>query len=134
MGERAERHARAIREVYGGFGTGDMPRVLASLSPDVVWHVPEHHGRLSGDRKGREEVLGLFGTMFELSEGTLRAEIIDVAASDEFAAVYVHATGSARGNILDDTPVHLFRFDSDGIVVEATQYPLNRDMQDAFWS
>ena len=134
MGERAERNARAIREVYASFGTGDMGALAARLSPDVVWHVPEHHGQLSGDRKGHEEVFGLFAKMFELSEGSLRAEIVDVLASDDRAAAYVHATGNARGNILDDTPLHLFRFDENGIVEEVTQYPLDKDMHEEFWS
>jgi ketosteroid isomerase-like protein len=133
MGERAERNAQVVRGIYGSIAQGDMPAVLAALSADVVWHTPEGHGRLSGDRKGHDEVLGLFGLMFELSEGTLRAEILDVVASDDHAAARVHATARARGKVLDDRPVHLYRFGEDGLVVEVAQYPFNRDGRNAFW-
>ena len=134
MGERAERNARLLREGYEAFGSGDLEKVGQLFSPDVVWHTPENHGRLSGDHKGWGEVAEFFIRTMELSEGTFRIEILDILASDEYAAAYVHVTGNARGRILDDYPVHLFRIDDEGIVVEITQYPLNQSVVNAFWS
>ena len=134
MGERAERNARLLREGYEAFGSGDMARLSEMFSPDIVWHTPEHHGQLSGDHKGFGEVVEFFQQTMELSGGTFRIEILDVPASDERAAAYVHVTGNGGGRILDDYPVHLFRYDDDGIVVEITQYPLNQSVVDAFWS
>jgi ketosteroid isomerase-like protein len=134
MSERAERNAAALREGYEAFGTGDLAKVGELFAPDVVWHTPEHHGQLSGDHKGWDEVAAFFMKSMELSEGTFRIEVLDILASDDHAAAYVHVTGNGRGRILDDYPVHLFRLDSEGIVQEITQYPLNQSVVDAFWS
>ncbi len=123
-----------LREGYEAFARGDMARLGEMWSPDIVWHTPEHHGQLSGDHKGFGEVVEFFQRTMELSEGTFRIEVLDILASDERAAAYVHVTGNGRGRILDDSPVHLFRCDDDGIVLEVTQYPLNQSVADAFWS
>jgi ketosteroid isomerase-like protein len=134
MGERAERNARIVREGYEAFGSGDLAKVQEMFSPDVVWHTPEHHGVLSGDHKGWDEVAGFFMKTMELSEGTFRIEVLDLTSSDEHVAAYVHVTANGRGRILDDSPIHLFRLGEDGIVQEITQYALNQSNVDAFWS
>jgi ketosteroid isomerase-like protein len=134
MGERAERNAALLREGYAAFGSGDLATVQAMFSPDAVWHTPENHGQLSGDHKGWDKIAEFFMKTMELSEGTFRIEVLDIMASDEFVAGYVHVTGSARGRMLDDSPVHLYRIDDEGIVVEITQYPLNQSNVDEFWS
>ena len=134
MGERAERNAALLREGYEAFSTGDMARLSEMFAPDVVWHTPEHHGVLSGDHKGWAEVAEFFLQTMTLSEGTFRIEILDIMASDERVAAFLHVTGNGRGRILDDSPIHLFRLDDEGIVQEITQYPLNQSVVDAFWS
>ena len=134
MSERTDRNARLMREGYEAFGSGDLAKLAGMFSPEVVWHTPEHHGQLSGDHKGWDEVAAFFLQTMELSEGTFWIEVLDILASDDRAAAYVHVTGNGRGRILDDYPVHLFRIDEDGIVVEITQYPLNQAVVNAFWS
>lgn len=134
MSERAERNAARLREGYEAFGSGDLAKVAEMFSPDLVWHTPDQHGRLGGDHKGWDEVAEFFMKSMELSEGTFRIEILDILASDDRAAGYVHVTANARGRLLDEYPVHLFRYDDDGIVQEVTQYHLNADGPDAFWA
>ena len=134
MGDRAERNERIVREGYEAFGSGDLAKVQEMFAPDVVWHTPENHGVLSGDHKGWDEVAMLFLQTMTHSRGTFRIEILDVLASDERVAAYVHVTGNGRGRILDDSQIHLFRLDEDGIVQEITQYPLNQSVVNAFWS
>jgi hypothetical protein len=70
----------------------------------------------------------------ELSEGTFRIEILDIPASHDHVAGYVHLTGSARGKILDDYPVHPYRVNDEGLIAEITQYPLNHSNVNDFWS
>jgi ketosteroid isomerase-like protein len=134
MSERAERNAARLREGYEAFGTGDLAKVREMFSPDIEWHTPDRHGRLGGDHRGWDEVATFFMRSMELSGGTFRIEVLDVLASDDRAAAYVHVTGDARGRIPDDFPLHLFRMDEDGIVQEVTQYHLNSAGPDAFWS
>ena len=134
MGERAERNAALLREGYEAFSTGDMARLSEMFAPDVVWHTPEHHGQLSGDHKGFDEVLRFFADTMTLSEGTFRIEVLDILASDDHVMGYVHVTANARGLILDDSPIHLYRVDEDGIIVEVTQYAFNQSNVEAFWS
>ena len=134
MGERAERNAALLREGYGAFASGDLARLSEMFSPDVVWHTPENQGRLSGDHKGWDEVLQFVVDTMAMSEGTFRIEILDIMASDDFVVGYVHVTGNGRGRILDDSPIHLYRVDEDGIIVEVTQYAFNQSNVNAFWS
>jgi ketosteroid isomerase-like protein len=134
MSERSERNAALLREGYEAFGRGDLAAVQAMFSPDVAWHTPENHGVLSGDHKGWDEVAEFFMKTMELSEGTFRIEVLDISASDEYMTGYVRVTGSARGRILDDSPVHLYRVNDEGLIAEITQYPLNQSNVNAFWS
>jgi hypothetical protein len=51
----------------------------------------------SGDYRGVDDVLGLFGKLFQLTDGTFRVEIHDVLASDEPAVVLARISGERAG-------------------------------------
>ncbi len=53
---------------------------------DILWH---HGGRnqTSGDDRGADAVLGLFGKVFQLTDGTFKVAVRDVLASEEHAVV-----------------------------------------------
>jgi ketosteroid isomerase-like protein len=58
-----------VRRGYEAFGQGDMDTLRSIMTPDVVQSVPGK-SRVSGDHKGVDNVLGYYGTLFELTEKT----------------------------------------------------------------
>jgi ketosteroid isomerase-like protein len=56
-----------IRSGYEAFGRGDIPAVLAVLSPDITWTSPDTVAT-GGTFKGHDEVLGFFASIPETYE------------------------------------------------------------------
>ncbi len=72
-----------IREVYAAFGAGDIPRLLTSVSPDVVWEEPETAGvPWAGTRRGRDGVEDFFRVVAEAAEVEVFEPRAFVAAGD----------------------------------------------------
>jgi ketosteroid isomerase-like protein len=65
---------------------GNIPTFQQLFSPEVVWHEPGK-SPVSGDFKGIQELLGLFGKTLELSAGTFKLDLHDLLVSDEHAEV-----------------------------------------------
>ena len=66
-----------VRRGYEAFGRGDMDTLRSIMTPDVVQSVPGK-SQVSGDHKGVDSVLGYYGTLFELTGGTLKADLQSV--------------------------------------------------------
>ena len=74
----AQSNADALRKGYAAFSSGDMDTLRNELfSPDIVWHQGGRN-QTSGDYKGADNVLGLFGKLAQLTDGTFRVELHDV--------------------------------------------------------
>jgi len=89
----AQSNAEAIRKGYEAFSRGDMDSLRNELfTPDVVWHQGGRN-QTSGDYRGADAVIGLFGKLFQLTDGTFSVEVHDLLASEEHAVVLatVHA-------------------------------------------
>ncbi|HEX9891787.1 MAG TPA: nuclear transport factor 2 family protein [Actinomycetota bacterium] len=121
-----------IRQGYASFGSGELDAVRASFSPDIIWHAPGRNP-LSGDYKGWEEVLGLFGKSAELSGGTFKLDIHDVVANDTHAVALVTATGQRNGKSWSDNQAHVFHIEG-GKVAEFWGHPGDQYATDEFWS
>jgi uncharacterized protein len=96
----AESNAAALRKGYDAFSRGDMDALRNELfSPDIVWHQGGRN-QTSGDYRGVDAVLGLFGKLFQLTNGTFRVELHDVSASDEHVVALAKTTGQRAGKVL----------------------------------
>ena len=74
----AESKEDIIRRGYKAFGEGDMDTFRSSIyTPDVVQHMPGSN-QISGEHKGVDNVLGLYGQLFELSGGTFAVDLESV--------------------------------------------------------
>ena len=78
-------------------------------------------GPLAGACTGKDQVLGLFGKMTEVYGGTLRLEAIDIFANDDRGVVLTREAGTADGEDLTWTGVHLWGF-RDGRCAHFTAY------------
>jgi ketosteroid isomerase-like protein len=85
-----------VRKGYEAFGQGDMDTLRSIMTPDVIQSVPGK-SRVSGDHKGVDNVLGYYGKLFELTGGTLKAELQSATAEGADKVVAVHKLSAQRG-------------------------------------
>jgi ketosteroid isomerase-like protein len=121
-----------LRRGYEAFGRGDMATIAGLFADDIVWHAPGN-SPLSGDYKGRDSVLALFGKSAELSGGTLNVEVHDILANDEHGVALTRSTAQRGGKTLDDNGVQVFHI-RDGKTVETWFHPGDQAANDKFWS
>jgi uncharacterized protein len=85
-----------VRKGYEAFGQGDMDTLRSMMTPDVIQSVPGK-SQVSGDHKGVDNVLGYYATLFELTGGTLKAELQSATAEGADKVVAVHKLSAQRG-------------------------------------
>ena len=121
-----------VRRGFAAFGTGDIAALSELLADDIVWHVG---GRspITGDYKGKDEVLGFFAQLAERAGGTFRVEIHDLLANDEHVVALVKGTGERGGKTLNDNGAQVFHVQG-GKVTEQWFHPGDPYAADEFWS
>ena len=68
------------------FNRGDMEALRDFYADDVLWHVAGKHG-LSGDYRGRDELIAYFKRVLDLTGGSLKLESEAILASDQHTAI-----------------------------------------------
>lgn len=114
MGEKADRLTEAMALVSQGDvgGFGDL-----LLADDVIWHWPGRSA-VSGEYRGRDEVLGLIGGFHQLTAGRLHVVPIDVLEGDDHLMSFTKVTAESEDGTLDVVMADAMRFDESGRVVE----------------
>ena len=128
----AESKEDTVRRGYQAFSEGDMETLGSLYTDDVVQTMPGKH-LLSGEYPGRDNVLGLYGKLFELSGGTFKVELKSVKTEGD-KVVSVHHTQAERGGkTLSDDESIAFTFSGDKISrLDVT--PGDQAAVDAFWA
>jgi ketosteroid isomerase-like protein len=124
-------NAELFRRGYTAFQNGDLDTVRSLFAPDIVWHTGGHN-HLSGDRRGADDTLALFGQQFEETGGTFAVELHDIVANDEHAVALAKVKGKRDGKSLDDNYVHVVHI-KDGKLTESWIFAENEAEVDAFW-
>jgi ketosteroid isomerase-like protein len=119
-----------LRTAYDAFSKGDVETVMGLLTDDIEYHIP---GRspLAGSYTGKNEILGLFGKLMELSGGTFRVEVQDILANDEHGVTLTIERGQRDGKTLENRAVHVWDI-RDGKCARFRGY--NEETWDDFWS
>ena len=125
-------NAELLAAGYAAFGRGDMAALKDYFAEDVMWHQPGRN-TLSGDYRGLDAVLGLFGRTFEETQGTFRSTPYEIVAGDEYAVALVDVSGERKGRSLRDQQAHVVRV-RDGRVVESWIKVGDPYGADDFWS
>jgi uncharacterized protein len=127
----AESKEETIRRGYQAFGDGDMETLRSIYTPDVVQIQPGEN-QLSGEHTGVDNVLGLYGKLFELSGGTFVVTLKSVTTEGE-RVVAVHGAKAERGGKTLDTEETIeFTFSGDKVSrLDLTS--ADQDAEDAFW-
>jgi ketosteroid isomerase-like protein len=124
----AHPHTAQIEKGFEALSNQHLEALQELMADNIVYHAPryvppDHHGPtpLSGDFKGREAVMDVIKKSFELSDGGVEQEVIDMCADDHYAFALVHGQASRKGKTIKGQSVWVFRLDS-GKIVEAWLY------------
>ena len=110
----------------------DFDTLLSLVGDDVTVTCPGD-SQIAGTARGKEEMMGVFGLLGQLSEGTYNFDIRAIASTDGIATAVGRATASARGKDLDQEVVHVLDIE-DGRVSSLNVFFGDQAMTDAFWA
>jgi uncharacterized protein len=130
VSEAEHPNAALVRRVFAAFGK-DAMAVSAAFARDVVWRVPGHTV-MSGEYRGRREVVEFLRRTGLETAGTYRSRLHTVFADDDWAVAIYRATGTRNGIELDVDQALVIRID-DGLWQEVTAVPLDSAFEQ-FWS
>ena len=106
---------------YANFTTGDIPAVLASFAPEIVWTIPGPH-QVAGRYVGPSGVAEFFG---KLAAGYSRLELTVeryVSSGDDEVIAIGHHDGSGPGGTFENLGfVHIWQL-RDGLVTAFREY------------
>ncbi|MGP4048330.1 nuclear transport factor 2 family protein [Streptomyces sp. 2A115] len=126
-------HAELIRKGYEAFSRGDMDGLRQLFSGDVTHHVPGNN-TLSGDYKGQDSVIDMYGRLFQETNSTFKAELRNLLVDGRGHVVSVHRMTAERGGKqLDENGAIVFRIVGDK-VTDLDECVENIDRVDEFWS
>jgi ketosteroid isomerase-like protein len=84
-----------VRRGYAAFGAGDMDTLRQLFAGDVVQHVPGS-GPLAGTYKGPDAVIGYYGKLAELTDGSFRAVLVETHGDGHGHVTAVHQSIATR--------------------------------------
>lgn len=125
-------NAAVTRAGFERFIRGDVAGLLELFADDAVWHVPGANA-MTGDYRGRDEIVAFLRRTAELTGGTYRVEPLWVVADDEHVVAVYRAQGEREGRTLDIEQALLIRVEN-GRWADIRAQPLDQAAFDAFWA
>jgi ketosteroid isomerase-like protein len=113
-----------IRNLYAAFASGDLPTVLATLSPDLVWNEAEHFPYADGNPyRGPDAVVtGVFARLASEWDGFAVDDQEYLDAGDTIVVLgRYRGTYKASGRAMNPQMVHVWRV-QDGKAMGFQQY------------
>ena len=104
-----------LRRGYKAFADTDVATLTELIPEGAVWHVPGR-GPLAGDKNGREEILGYFGKLAELTGGTFKAEVVHIVGDDNYVVALQRTTATVNGKTINSFDVLVDRMENDEFV------------------
>ncbi|GLY05463.1 MULTISPECIES: nuclear transport factor 2 family protein [Actinoplanes] len=106
-----------VADLYAALGRGDVPALLAGLSPNIAWVVPEglHYG---GTYRGRDEVLNNVFARFTAEWDGFVVDPAEIVPAGDVVVALGHYRGRslATGKVMATRFVHVWRL-RDGVPV-----------------
>jgi hypothetical protein len=116
-----EQDLETVRKGYAAFSSGDMDTLMSLYHDDAV-HIVPGASQISGAHKGKENILGLYGRLFELSGGTMQLQLDHVLTDGGNRVVSIHTASLEKdGATITQTEALLFTL-VDGKVVEIQDF------------
>lgn len=116
------------RTVGTAMAQQDWTTVLASVSPEVVAHVPA-----VGDKVGIDALAGFLFETTEKTDNGEHFELLDVLVGGEYVALYFRITAQRSGRPdLDNLTVHLAKLDG-ALIAEIWFHNFDGQAVAEFW-
>ena len=125
-------NAALLEAHLDALGRGAVDEAMTFYTEDIVFHYPGRNP-LSGDYRGKDQVLRLLARVFELTGGSFRPEIQDILASDEHVAAMVTVRAERDGRPVEWRSVDLFHVRA-GKLAEHWVHEVDQDVVDRFWA
>ena len=125
-------NATLIRRGYAAFNAGDVATLSQLIAHDAVQHMPGHN-ILSGDHKGVESILTMYGQMAEMTGGTLKVDLEEVYANDERVVTIYRGRAQRNGKTYDARHALVFRMRNEQ-AVDLEDISEDTAKDDEFWS
>lgn len=121
-------HTDTVQAIYQAFGTGNIPAVLAHLTPDVQWETwADHSAHKAGHplfqpRQGRDGAGAFFQALGGITIHEFR--VLDVLAGQQQVAaeIWLDYTHNGTGQRVRDEEMHLWSFNAAGQVTRMRHY------------
>ena len=128
-----EKNLEVVRAGYGAFVSGDMETLMSLYNDDAV-HIVPGESLVSGAHKGKDSILGLYGKLFELSNGTLRIQLDHVLSDGADRVVSIHTSSlETDGETFTQTEALLFTR-VNGKVAEIQDFFADIDLSNRLFS
>ena len=128
----AQDDVAVIQRGYEAFGAGDMDTLGDLFTEDAVWHLGGTGG-LSGDKQGRDAILGYFGELFSRSGGTVKVVVDDLIGGDKHTVGFQRVHAERNGKAIDQRAAIVFKL-RDGKVSEVYEFQEDGASAVEFWS
>ena len=119
----SQQNVTLIRNLYAAFAQGDIPAVLAAMSPGIVWHEAENYPYADGNPyRGADAILaGVFARIGSEWDGfaAVAEEYVDGGDTIVVLGRY-RGTYRASGRSMDAQMVHVWRL-ADGRITRFDQ-------------
>jgi len=122
-----------VRQGYAAFAAGDMETLRSLFAPDAV-HVATGSSPVAGEYQGVDAILGYYGTLFELSDGTFAAELQSVRSEGDDTVVATHRDKGQRGGKTLDQDEDLTFTVANGKITRLVEKHSDQAAYDDFWS
>lgn len=128
----AEENRRLIEGVYAAFASWDLPAMFQAFDDGILWHIPGR-GPLSGDYRGRQELLAFFQGFMQRSGGTFRVQVEEVLAGERRVLALVTESAERNGRKWSSPQVHAWTIER-GKATVFWQFQGDQASEDVFWS
>ena len=117
-----EENKQVVLDFYEAGNVGDVDKLLALLSDDIVW-TNTGNTALSMTCNGKQNLIeNLFGPLFGRLQGGIIAHVDNMFGEGDWIAVQVRGEATTvDGTPYNNTYCHIFRV-KDGQIVETTEY------------
>lgn len=128
-----EQNMDTVRRGYAAFASGDMETLMTLYSDDAV-HIVPGSSKVSGAHKGKDSIMGLYGALFELSNGTMQLSLDHLLSDGGDRVMSIHTSSLEKdGETVTQTESLLFTL-VDGKVVEIQDFFADIALNDRLFS
>ena len=132
MSANETQNVAAIQRGFEAFAKGDIETLKTSLFTQRELESAET-GVLRGNYRGVQAILEFFGQLAHETEGSLRVEVLTMAASGDHVLVFERVTGTRKGKTLETKEALVFKL-VNGVVTEVTELQSDYPAVAQFWS